>query len=129
MIPGVDFSLCEFQKAWPKFEARAARWVDADAVEQAKAIDKSGNGACMVGNDGLVVLTLETGDNGEDRLFVLLGVSSGRPGAIQRQEQAIIAIARNLGVSRIAFRTRRGGFERALGREWTREGDEFSRSV
>ena len=127
MIAG--FHLENFDAAWPRYYVRAVRWVDADAIQEARERHNSGDGVCMVGEDGLMVLSLETDDNGT-RLFVLLAVSTGIPGAVARQEAAIDMIAREVGVTRVAFRTnRRRGFRRMLGPRWERIGDEFTRSV
>lgn len=123
------FYLENFNAAWPAYYVRAMRWVDADAIQEARERHNSGDGVCLVGEDGLMVLSLETDDNGT-RLFVLLGVSTGRIGAVERQEKALDLIAAQVGATSIAFRTnRRRGFRRMLGPRWRRDGDEFSRSV
>jgi hypothetical protein len=127
MIAG--FRVEDFSLAWPNFEGRAARWVDEDAIADAYARETSGNGACLVGTDGLLALALETRDNAL-WLFVLLCVSIGCPGAVKRQEAALLEVARVLGAGHIAFRThRRRGFARIMGPEWVCRGDEFSRRV
>lgn len=127
MIAG--FHLVDFSVAWPAFESRAQRFVDGDAVQEARSRIESGAGVCLVGEDGMMVLTLETGDNGT-RLFILLGVSTGYAGAVERQDQALNIIAREVGATWVAFRTNRHrGMGRILGPEWRQDGDEFSRSV
>ena len=63
------------------------------------------------------------------KLFVWLAIAF-RHGAYERQDAALLAIARDLGAQTIAFVARRRGWARRLGPEWHRRGkDEFMRRV
>jgi len=76
----------------------------------------------------MVVIDLRTyGD--ELEMFVWIAVGF-RHGAFERQEPAMLTIARELGAETIAFHSRRRGWGRRLGLEWQRRGiDEFVRKV
>jgi len=79
-------------------------------------------------DDGMFVVQLRPfGD--ELELFVLAAVAF-RFGAFERQEPAVLDIARDLGAKTVAFQARRRGWGRRLGPEWFRRGtDEFVRDV
>ena len=78
--------------------------------------------------DGMLVLDLRPGPEGLE-LFVWLAIAF-RHGAYERQDAALLAIARDLGALTIAFAARRRGWARRLGPEWHRRGkDEFMRRV
>jgi hypothetical protein len=126
---GGGFALADFDYEWPAYSRRAERWGHEEAVRIARAQEQSGNGVCMVCTDGMVILTLEIGDNGEDQLFVVMAVSSGVPGSFKRHESEILAIAKDLNAKSVAFKSNRKGWARLLGKEWSLRGDEFSRSV
>jgi hypothetical protein len=78
--------------------------------------------------DGMFVVQLRPhGD--ELELYVLAAVAF-RFGAFERQEPAVLEIARDLGAKTVAFWARRRGWGRRLGPEWFRRGtDEFVRDV
>lgn len=84
---------------------------------------------CFACEDGMFVVRLQPlGDDLE--LFVLAAVGFVSHGAFERQEPAVLAIARDLGADTVAFRARRRGWGRMLGPEWSRRGtDEFVRGV
>jgi hypothetical protein len=65
----------------------------------------------------------------ELEMFVWLAVAF-RHGAFQRQESAVLNIARDLGAKTLAFQTRRKGWARRLGPQWQHRGSlEFVRCV
>lgn len=78
--------------------------------------------------DGIAVVTLRGGPMGM-RAFVLLAVSTSGLGAVQRNEAAMVEIARDMGASTLAFRSDRRGWRRALGPQWRRRGDLYERTV
>ena len=97
-------------------------------IEDLKAQCAEGNALCAACEDGVVVFSLQTYGMGLE-LFVWLAVAS-RPGAFERQEPALLKIARDLGAETLAFQTRRPGWGRHLGPQWQRRGSaEFMRYV
>lgn len=79
-------------------------------------------------DDGIVVVTLRGGPIGM-RAFVILAVSGGSAGAVQRNESALVEIARDMGAKTLAFRSDRRGWARALSDKWRRTGDFYERTV
>ena len=96
-----------------------------EEIEAQCALDKA---ACLVCDDGAVVIGLEPLGDDRFELFVWLAVAF-RYGAFERQEAALQVIARDLGAEAIAFQARRKGWARRLGPEWQRRGNQFVRSV
>jgi len=83
---------------------------------------------CLACEDGMMVVDLRPHDEAIE-MFVLALVAFKR-GFFERQHAAAQDIARDLGASQIAFQSRRNGWGRRLGPEWSRRGaDEFVRSV
>lgn len=79
---------------------------------------------------GLFVVSLEPADNaGNLEAFVLLAVGF-RPGAFEAAEPAVLAVARDLGATQVAFRSVRRGWARRLPLEWKPRGTrEFVRTL
>lgn len=83
---------------------------------------------CLACPDGMLVVALTPGTEGLE-LFVWLAVAF-RHGAFERQDAALDKIGRDLGAHTVAFQTRRRGWGRRLGPDWTRRGTtEFVRGV
>lgn len=97
-----------------------------EAIEEARA----GRALVFRGPFGVFVLTLRPGDNPPDlECFVLLAVAS-RVGAFEDAEPAVLAIARDLTATTVAFRSVRKGWARRLGPAWRPRGQrEFWRNV
>lgn len=97
-----------------------------DALQAAR--DESA--LCFQGPAGVFVLTLVPGDNPVHlEAFVLLAVAS-RVGAFEDAEPAVLAIARDLTATTVAFRSVRKGWARKLGPAWRPRGKrEFWRPV
>ena len=125
---GTDFTIEE-----PEFVARAVRGLRpgvATASELAEILAQCENepALCLACEDGMMVIDLRPGPDGLE-VFVWLAVAF-RHGAYERQDAALLAIARDLGAQTIAFVARRRGWARRLGPEWHRRGkDEFMRRV
>jgi len=83
---------------------------------------------CLVCDDAMVVVELRA--RAPDlELFVWIVVGFRR-GAFERQLAAVLAIGRELGAQTVAFQSRRRGWRRLLGPEWTPRGtNEFVRAV
>lgn len=97
-------------------------------IEDLKAQCERESVMCIACEDGLVVFDVRYIGT-ELEMFVWLAVAF-RHGAFQRQEPAMLKIARDLGAKTLAFQTRRAGWARRLGVQWQRRGPlEFVRSV
>jgi hypothetical protein len=83
---------------------------------------------CLVCDDAMAVVELRA--RAPDlELFVWITVGF-RYGAFERQLAAVLAIARELGAQTVAFQSRRRGWARRLGPQWTpRNSSEFVRAV
>lgn len=130
MICGTEFRFADIEAVWPRIVARALR----SGTEPSKVFDVrrrclAGDALCIEGPDGVVAVALEPSAAGPSTLMVLLAVSSGLHGAFERQESAMLAIARNLGASALAFRTDRRGWRRLVGPQWHAQGDRYTRTV
>lgn len=100
----------------------------ASEITELEAQCEDGRALCLSGPDGVVVIALQPFGL-ELELFVWLAVAF-RHGAFQRQEPALLKIARDLGAQTLAFQTRRAGWVRRLGPQWQRRGTvEFMRYV
>ena len=98
--------------------------------EQAIEAARAEQALTFAGPFGVFVATLQPGDNpGDLELFVLLAVAS-RVGAFKDAEPAVLAIARDLTATTVAFRSVRKGWARRLGPAWRPRGKrEFWRTV
>jgi hypothetical protein len=98
--------------------------------EQAIEAARADEALTFAGPFGVFVVTLRPGDNpGDLELFVLLAVAS-RFGAFKDAEPAVLAIARDLTATTVAFRSVRRGWARRLGPAWRPRGKrEFWRHV
>lgn len=99
-------------------------------AEQAIEAARADQALTFAGPFGVFVATLRPGDNPPDlELFVLLAVAS-RVGAFKDAEPAVLAIARDLTATTVAFRSVRKGWARRLGPAWRPRGKrEFWRTV
>jgi len=117
----------------PEFVTRAANGLrpgvaTASELAEIRAQCENEQALCLAGEDGMMVIDLRPGPAGLE-LFVWLAIAF-RHGAYERQDAALLAIARDLGAQTIAFVARRRGWARRLGPEWARRGkDEFMRRV
>lgn len=98
-------------------------------IEELQAECEAERAVCLGCEDGIVVVGLAPLNGGTLEMFVWLAVAF-KHGAVERQDAALQAIARDLGAEAIAFCARRRGWVRRLGPEWTRRGsNEFVRPV
>lgn len=98
-------------------------------VEEIAAQCDNSRALCFACEDGMFVVQLRAASDTELELFVLVAVAF-RYGAVERQDAALLQIARDLEADTVAFQSRRRGWGRRLGPEWTRRGlDEFVRGV
>lgn len=130
MIAGTSFCLERVDRAWEKHRARIERCGTDEVTLRDIRLDCFWRRAvCLEGPDGMVIVRPVHTSDGKIDLEVLLAVSAGLHGAFKRNEQAMLAIARDMGASTVSFRTDRAGWQRLLGPEWRRQGDTFSREV
>ena len=118
------YALVDADQAWPLLERLP---VDADqALEECRA----GRALMFLGPPGWFVVSLRPGENpGTLELFVLLAIGV-RHGAFEEAEPAVLAIARDLTATTVAFRSVRRGWARRLGPAWRPRGKrEFWRPV
>ena len=128
MISGTDFRIEQ-----PELVLRACQGLrhpvaSRSEIEEIRAKCATNRALCLACEDAMVVIDLRA--NGDElEMFVWITVAF-RHGAFERQEPALLAIARDLGAKTIAFVSRRRGWARRLGPQWHRRGfDEFVRSV
>lgn len=136
MIAGTTFLLADIDSAMLRYRRRIRKaMTPREILSDAAFMVHDGRALCLEGPDGMLILSAMGRADGARLLVeckVLLAVSSGVPGAFKRQEQAVIAIARDLGAALLTFRTDRRGWPRLLrmlGADWRREGEYFIRSV
>lgn len=128
MISGTDFCIEPANFVPRACEGLRHPVASRPELEEIRAQCAANRALCLACEDGMVVVDLRArGDALE--VFVWIAVAF-RHGAFERQEAALLAIARDLGAKTLAFVTRRRGWGRRLGPEWRRRGlDEFVRSV
>jgi hypothetical protein len=121
---GTDYALVEIDDV---LEQLGALPPDGEQAIEAARADEA---LTFAGPFGVFVATLRPGDNpGDLELFVLLAVAS-RIGAFKDAEPAVLAIARDLTATTVAFRSVRRGWARRLGPAWRPRGKrEFWRHV
>lgn len=128
MISGTDFWIRE-----PELVTEAGRGLRSSIttpfeIGEIQAECEANRAMCLACEDAMVVVQLQALDTHLE-LFVLLAIAF-RHGAFERQLVALLKIARELDAKTLAFGTRRRGWARRLGPEWTRRGsDEFVRPV
>jgi hypothetical protein len=130
MIAGTSFVLCNARDVWGQLLHRIARTNSPlQVLDAAVKADEDENAVSLCCDDGLVMMTLTTSADGTITAMVLMAASFGIGGAFKRRETEMMAIARDAGASRLAFRTDRKGWGRLLGPEWRLDGETFSRSL
>lgn len=124
---GTDFEIIEVATVWDQISPRLFDEWCTDC-EDVRAQCERGRALCLACADGVTIITLQAARKGGLELFVLLAVGF-KPGAFKRQEAAMLEIARDLEADTLAFRPLRKGWNRLLGREWSRDGNRFVREV
>jgi hypothetical protein len=98
--------------------------------EDLRACCRRGEALCFACGDGVVVASLVPDRYGPGlELFVRMAVSKGSSGALQRNDEHLDAIARELGASKIVFYTQRPGMAKILGQNWRLRYTAFEREV
>lgn len=127
MIAGTRFQIVDIDDVWPRIAQRARRCrADPDVLQDARArCHAGGDAVCLEGPDGVLIMAAAG-----PVAMVLLAVSSGLPGAFHREEEAMLAIARDLRAQTVTFQTDRRGWARLLGPAWQQTPDgAFTRSL
>lgn len=126
----MNLGVADLDACWPFVLARVGRAaMTPGALQALRERCAAGAAVCVAGADGVVVVTPQERPGGTMRAMVLLAVSTGAPGAFQRQEEEMAGVARELGATELAFTTSRRGWARLLGKHWRFDGEVFSRSV
>jgi len=130
VIAGTGFRLVQLDEVWPRYATRAVRsratmatleWV----IEQCHR----GRAVCLECDEGMVIMTTGPMPHGT-RAKVLLAVSSGKPGALQRRERDLVTVARDIGAAEVSFHTDRPrAWRRMLGPQWDTADERFWRPV
>jgi hypothetical protein len=131
MISGTPFRIADIDKEWHRIKPLALKADPSDNEgEHLRQTCRGGGGLCLVSGDGVLILSLVSDRYGRGtELFVRLAASWSENGAIQRNDEHLDAIARELGAHKIVCFTARKGMERALGPEWSLRYMAFERDV
>lgn len=128
-VANTPFHFADFDRVWPKVAQRAQRVIPSADIESARQAEHEGTAACLMCDEGLLMLTVSADERGTIA-YVILAVSTGLPGAFKRHEGDMLHLAKDIGAQRIAFRTERvRAWARLLGPQWTRTDDRFEREV
>lgn len=131
MIAGTSFVILEDVKdVWTKLCHRIARTNSPiEVLSEAVLASENKSAVSMLCDEGLVMMTLEAHADGTISAKVLMAASFGEIGAFKRTEREMMAVAREAGADRLAFKTDRKGWKRLLGPEWRLDGETYSRSL
>lgn len=128
MISGTAFTIEDSAMVEAACRQIRAGITSPSEIAELRAQCEQGLAICVACEDGTVVFDVRH-VGAELEMFVWLAVAF-RHGAFQRQESAMLSIARDLGAKTLAFQTRRKGWGRRLGPQWRRRGSlEFVRYV
>lgn len=112
----------DIDAVWDEFLKLAAPVMadEDDGPEDIRQACRNGQ-AWLFGNDGayLVLQYQLRPATARMQLLIWLAVSRGAQGCIARNLPFAEALARRLGASRLLFKTKRKGFDRAMPRGWT----------
>jgi hypothetical protein len=101
---------------------------NASEIEEIQAKCAAKQALCLVCEDVMLVVELRARAPLLE-LFVWIAVAL-RHGAVERQLAAVLAVAQDMGAHTVAFQSRRRGWARRLGPQWTPRGtSEFVRAV
>ena len=132
MISGTPFKIVDIDESWP-FVGPLVTGLDPsdNAGDDLRRDCREGRALCLTSDDGVLVISLHPDRYGSGilELFVRIGVSSGEPGAIQRNDAHLDAIARELGAKRLVFHTLRSGMHKVLNPNWKVRHTVFERAV
>jgi hypothetical protein len=128
VIAGTEFSIQDpafVTWACQRLRPGIANPSEIEGIQAECDVDRA---VCVACEDVMFVFDLR-GRDGVLEMFIWLAVAF-KYGAFERQSAAMLTIARDLGASTVAFRSRRRGWARRLGPEWHPRGaEEFTRKV
>lgn len=121
---GTNFEIVDPAACWPLL--RRLQTEAEDIIDTCRR----GEALMFSGPAGTFALGLVPGENADQlEAFVYLAVAA-RHGAFDEAEPAVLAVARDLGATTVAFRSMRRGWARRLGAAWKpRSHGEFWRYV
>lgn len=132
MISGTPFLLADVDAEWHRI-GPLVEGVDPrdNAGEDLRRDCREGRALCLISNDGVMVVNLQSDryGTGDLELFVRMAASWSERGTIQRNEAHLDAIARELGATRLVFHTLRPGMHKVLMPEWSVAYTVFERNV
>ncbi len=114
--------LTDISLVWPEIRVKAEKALDGGNISADNMYREClrGRALCFSSDDGVIIVALDPNEYKNDfELLVLLAVGWGKHGAFDRNQKHVDQIARDLGASRVVFTTRRKGWERRLGPEWS----------
>lgn len=132
MISGTPFRIVEIDDHWPEIGPMVLGVDPHDNAGDDLRLDcREGRALCLLSDDGLMVVNLQTCryGSGELELFVRMAVSKGAMGSIQRNDAHLDSIAREMGATRLVFHTLRPGMHKVLNPEWKVRHTVFERRV
>lgn len=129
-VAGTPFELCDLREEWDAFYERIQR-TETPSEEMAvlQRVCSEENSVALRCPDGLIVMSISAESGGRITAELALGVSFGDLGAFRKNEEHLVAIARDFGADRLIFETYRRGWFRLLGNAWTFDGRYFVRSL
>lgn len=128
MISGTAFTIEEAGLAAAVLHGVKKRVITPHEAVELVAKCRDQQALCLACEDGMMIVDLRPHDEAIE--MYVLALVAFKHGFYERQHAAAQEIARDLGASQIAFQSRRNGWGRRLGSEWSRRGsDEFVRSV
>ena len=130
MISGTAFTIEGPQMVEAACRGMRTGIVAPSEIDEIQSQCESERALCLACDDGMLVVDVRSSPSGDAiEMFIWLAVGF-KHGAVERQDAAMRAIARDLGATTVAFQSRRRGWGRRLGPEWHRRGkDEFVRQV
>jgi len=132
VISGTPFKIVDVDAEWPRIGPMVVGVDPSDnAGDDLRRCCREGRTLCLTSDDGLLAIRVDPDSygSGDLELFVRMAVSNGEPGAIQRNEAHLDAIARELGAKRLVFCTTRPGMHKVLNPTWKVRHTAFERAV
>lgn len=131
MIAGTRFQIADIDDVWPRIATRAQRCRSDPAFlrDLRCRCHAGGDAVCLQAPEGVVIMSACATEDGHLQAHVLLAVSCAKPGAFRREEEAMLAVARDLGASELCFQTDRRGWARMLGPAWREHDGTFIRNT
>jgi hypothetical protein len=131
MISGTPFTIADIDTEWHRIGPLVLNVDPEDNEgEHLRQACRSGTSMCLVSSEAVLILALISDRYGNGtELFVRFTASWSGYGAIQRNDEHLDAIARELGARKIVCFAINRGMERVLGPKWHLRYMAFERDV